>query len=181
MKMNKIILCIIITLFFITGCGHNAFYYIFTDKSTDAHFVRMRGNRLSGGICLIELDAQKIEKKDQISYSLFVIYEGPFFININPGKSLVLIVDGQHYELSGRGSESNRNILSVGLVEEKAYYHDIDPDFIRHLAHAKKIEVEILGSTSVVKRHFNEKNLSNLKEFCDHYIDYGNGLPLTLK
>ncbi|MGD0210370.1 MAG: hypothetical protein ABSC14_05260 [Desulfomonilia bacterium] len=179
--MNKIILYIIMTLFFITGCEHNTFYSVFNDKDTTAHVVRMRGNRLSGGICLLELDAQKFEKKGQISYSLFVVYAGPFFINITPGKSLVLLADGQHYEISGRGSESYRNILSVGLVEEKAYYHDIDPDFIRHLAHAKKIEVEILGSTSVVKRHFEKKNLSNLKEFCDHYIDYGNGLPLTLK
>ncbi|MGD0209807.1 MAG: hypothetical protein ABSC14_02360 [Desulfomonilia bacterium] len=169
--MNKIILGIIIILFFITGCGHHTFYYIFTDKGTDAHFVRMRGNKLSGGICLIELDAQRFEKKDQVSYSLFIVYAGPFFINIKSGKSLVLIIDDQRHEISGKGSESHRNIVSPGLVEEKAYYHDIEPDFMRKLAYAKKIEVEVIGSTDVIKRYFEEKNLSNLKEFYNHYTD----------
>ena len=61
--------------------------------------------------------------------------------------------------------------MSPGLVEEKAYYHDIEPDFMRKLAYAKKIEVEVIGSTDVIKRYFEEKNLSNLKEFYNHYTD----------
>ena len=59
----------------------------------------------------------------------------------------------------------------VLLVEEKAYYLNIEPDFIRKLAYAKKIKVEVLGSTDVLKRYFEEKNLSNMKEFYHHYTD----------
>jgi hypothetical protein len=167
--MSKLIVSLTI-VFLLTGCGHTTLS-IFTDRETNAHIVQMNENRLSGGISYVALDAQRYEKEGQISYTFIIKYQGLSFINIDAGKSLVIIFDGQRNELAGRGSEKYRGIVSLGLVKETAYYHDIDPDLIRKLAYAKKIVVEVHGSTDALTRYFNEKNLSNLKEFYDHYVD----------
>jgi hypothetical protein len=167
--MSKIILSLMI-LFLMAGCAHTT-YSIFTDKETNAHIVRMNGNRLSGGISYVALDPQRYEKQGQISYSLIIKYQGPSFMNIGSGKSLVIIFDGQRKELTGIGSEGHREIVSLGLVNEAAYYHDIEPDLIRRLAYAKKVVIEVHGSPDVLTRYFKEKNLSNMKEFYDHYVD----------
>lgn len=167
--MSKIILSLTI-LFLIAGCGHTS-YFIFTDEETNAHFVRMHGNRLTGGLEFVALNTQRFEKRGHISYSLFIEYQGLSYINIDSGESLVIIIDGQRNGFEGKGSESHRYMVLPTLVHEVAYYHDVEPDFIRKLAHAKKIEIEVHGSTYVLNRHFEEKNISRMKYFYDHYVD----------
>jgi len=165
--MSKIILYGLMILFFITGCAATPIIS-FTDESTNAHFVRMKDNGLAGGIGLIQLNAQRFEKKGEISFSLFVVYTGPNFIYIGSGKSLMLIIDGQRNELAGMGSEKHRNIIFLGVVEETASYHDIDPDLIRRLANAKQVEVYVKGSTDVLERHFKKINFNNFKNFYSY-------------
>jgi len=152
----------------LSGCASSI--VSFTDKTTDAQIVRMSGNRLAGGIAGVELNAQRFEKGNEHSYSLIVIYTGPAFINIKAGKTLVLSIDGIRHEFQGSGSGQNQHIISIGLIEEKAYYHDLTPDIFRMLAYAREVEVEILGSGKIVNRHFKEKNFLNFREFYDHYI-----------
>jgi hypothetical protein len=167
--MSKIILSLTI-LFLITGCGHN-YYVIFTDEETNAHFVRMHGTRLTGGFDFVALNTQRFEKRGHISYSFFIEYQGFSYINIDSGGSLAIIIDGQRNEFEGKGSKSHRDRILPTLVHETAYYHDVEPDFIRKLAYAKYIEIEVHGSTYVLNRHFEEKNRSGIKYFYDHYVD----------
>jgi len=166
---GKIILSLTI-FFLITGCSHT-YYYIFTDEETNAHFVRMHGNSLKGGYDFVALNIQRFEKRGRISYSLIIEYQGISYINIDSGESLVIIIDGQRNEFEGKGSESHRYMIFPTLVNETAYYHDVESDFIRKLAHAKKIEVEVHGSSYVLNRYFEEKNLIGIKYFYDHYVD----------
>ena len=167
--MSKIILSLTI-LFLVAGCGHTS-YFIFTDEETDAHFVRMHGNRLSGGLEFVALNTQRFEKRGHISYSLFIEYQGLNYINIDSGESLVIIIDGQHNVLEGKGSASHRYMILPTLVYEAAYYHDVEPEFIRKLAYAKMVEIEVHGSTYVLNRQFEEKNISRIKYFYDHYVN----------
>jgi hypothetical protein len=166
--------CIVVTLY-LSGC--TAPFTSFTDESTTAHVVRMNGDRLAGGISSIQLNAQRFEKEGKVSYSLFIIYSGPTFLNIGPGKSLVLIIDGQRNEIFGGGSIQHRNVLSIGLVEETAYYHDLDPELFYRIARAKKVDVEIHGSSGVVTRYFKKKNFTKFKVFCDLYMDKAIPMP----
>jgi len=136
----------------------------------------MNGNRLGGGITSVELDAQRFEKGNVPSYSLIVIYSGPTFINIDPGESLILIVDGKRYEFQGNGSDQNKNIISIGVIEEKAYYHDLEPDFFRILAYAKEVEVEVHATRNIMNRHFKKNNFTNFKEFYNLYVKDQTGL-----
>ena len=166
--MNTIASYILI-LFLMSGCASP--FTSFTDEETKNHIVRMNGNRLAGGITSLELNAQQFSKNNQITYSLFIVYAGPIFLNVGPGKTLTLIIDGQRNEIDGSGSEKHRNVLSLGLVEEVAYYHDLEPSLIKRLAYAKEVEVEVQGSAKTLKRYFKKKNFSRFKEFCDLYMD----------
>ena len=166
--MNTIALYILM-LFFMLGCASS--FTSFTDEETKNHIVRMNGNRLAGGISSIELNVQQFTKDNLTSYSLFIVYSSPVFLNIGPGKSLTLIIDGQRNEIAGSGSDKHRNIVSLGLVEEIAYYHDLEPSLIKRLAYAKEVEVEVQGSTKTLKRYFKKNNFSKFKEFCNLYMD----------
>lgn len=173
-RIGILALCIVVNLF-LSGCA--APFTSFTDESTTAHIVRMNGDRLAGGISSIQLNAQRFEKEGKVSYSLFIVYSGPTFLIIGPGKSLVLIIDGARHEISGGGSEQHRNVISIGLVEETAYYHDLEPELFYRIASAKKVDVEVHGSDSVVTRSFKKKNFSKFKVFCDLYMDKAINTP----
>lgn len=173
-RIGILALCIVVNLF-LSGCA--APFTSFTDESTTAHIVRMNGDRLAGGISSIQLNAQRFEKEGKVSYSLFIVYSGPTFLIIGPGKSLVLIIDGARHEISGGGSEKHRSVISIGLVEETAYYHDLEPELFYRIASAKKVDVEVHGSDSVVTRSFKKKNFSKFKVFCDLYMDKAINTP----
>lgn len=169
---SSIILFIIISLLF-PGCA--ARVNSFMNKDSNSNIARMSGNRLAGGLTTVELNAQRFDKGGNLSYSLIIIYSSPTFINIGSGKTLILIIDGQRLEIPGRGSENYRSLVSIGLIEEKAYYHDVDPELIRRLAYAKEVEVEIIGTSKIVNRHFKEKNFINFREFYDLYVNRHTG------
>ena len=169
LRMSKIFFSLTI-FFLIAGCGH-ATYSFFNNRKTNIHIVRMNGNRMAGGIYYVALDAQRYEEGDKISFSLIIKYQGPLFINIDNKKPLVIIIDGQRNELIGKGSQDHQDIVFIGSVIESAYYHDIKPSLIKKLAYAENIVVEIHGSTNTLTRYFNEKNLSNFKEFYHEYVD----------
>ena len=151
-------------------CGCTATVHSFNDGKTNAHVERMNGNRLSGGVWRLELDAQRYEKAGQATYSLFVIYSGPGFVAIESGKSLSLTIDGRRAEIDGSGSARHREFVLPGLVEETAFYHDIDTEMIREIAYAHEVTVEIKGTNSVLQRYFKEKNFSNFQLFYENIV-----------
>lgn len=172
--LELLALCLSAALFF-SGCA--APFANFKDKDTNADITRMNGNRLAGGISYVELNAQRFEKDGIISYSLLVRYAGPIFINIESGKSLVLIIDGLSKEIGGTGSNGHRNILSLGVVEEIAYYHNLEPDLMKQIAYAKKVDVEIHGSAGSLKRYFNTNNFLKFQAFCELYVNKATDTP----
>jgi len=145
------------------------------DQGSRAQISRMSGNRLAGGLTSVELNGQRFDKGEGLTYSLIVVYAGPSFIGIGEGKTLVLVIDGLRLEVAGSGSGKNQATLSVGVIEEKAYYHDIDPDLIRMLAYATEVEVEIIGTRKTLNRHFKEKNFTNFREFYELHVKRGAG------
>lgn len=150
--------------------GCSATITAFFDEDTSAGFVRMQGNRLAGGITNVELNAQRFEKNDLPSYSLILVYSGPMFLNIGMGSTLILHIDDTPFELSGSGSQLYRTVVSIGLVEEKAFYHDIDPTLFQLLAHAREVTIEIHGEKTVLERHFNYRNFQGFQKFYDLYV-----------
>lgn len=167
--MNKRAIFFLIIIFLMIGCSSQIIS--FKDNNTGAEILRTRASRLVGGISFVTLNAQRFEKGDDISYTLFVVYAGPSFLNIESGRSLVVSIDGQRHEFTGKGSSDHRTVVSLGLVEEKAYYHDIDPNIIRKLAYAKKVEIVVKGSSDSVKRHLNGSHIATFREFYDYSVE----------
>jgi hypothetical protein len=137
----------------------------FTDPSGTAEFHRMSANRLSGGFFTLDLNAQCCIRQGVPSYSLMAVYRGPSFLNVEPGETLVLDVDGRRTEFFGRGSRDHRVRVFIGLVEETAFYHDVDPALFGALGEAGAVKVVLRGSSAVVSRHFGPKNFKAFKEF----------------
>ena len=161
----KILLCTLLIALLLYGCA--ATISSFTDETTRAHIVRMSGNRLSGGIWKVELNAQRYEKDGQVSYSLIMVYTGPLFLIIEPGKSLTLAIDDKNIEIEGSGSERHRELISPGLVEEITYYHNLDKELIRNIAYAHQVTVKVQGTKGMLERYFKKKNFSNFKKFYE--------------
>lgn len=162
-------MCTLLACLMLQGCGTSI--TAFTDKGSHAEIIRMRGNRLAGGITSVELNVQRYEKREAPSISLIVIYTGPFFLNLEEGKSLALTIDGTRVDISGAGSCQHREHVSLGLIQETAYYHEIDPEMIRSIAYAHQVHVELSGSSGVVRRHFNDGNFRHFKEFFERHIE----------
>lgn len=137
----------------------------FTDPASSAGFLRMRGNRLSGGISTVELNAQRFVKASATSYSLAVVYRGPGRLGIGPGATLALTVDDEVVELDGRGSGDACIVISPGVVEETAYYHNVDLSLIERIAAAREVGVEVRGKDTTLRRHFTRRNFEAFLDF----------------
>ena len=102
----------------------------------------------------------------EMRYHLQVTYgarknAGP--LEINPGRSLIIIADGQELSFSGLGSleqEEERN-----AIFEKARY-DATADDIARIAFAKKVVVRVVGRNGIVVREFGEENFENFRKFA---------------
>jgi hypothetical protein len=130
----------------------------------------MSGNRLAGGIANVELNVQRHSLGGRASYSFMILYAGPTSIEIIPGSSLILTIDGDHVALDGDGSLQYREFILPGLLEEKAFYHNIDPALIRRICEAREVEVEVIGSYKTLKRAFSKRNFSHFNDFCRDYV-----------
>ncbi len=116
-------------------------------------------------------------KGESIGTTLAVIlhYEGWVFIN--PGESLVLLVDGEKMTfVSPNGSVYNRGLLqglagAVGgtRIREEAHY-PITVDQIKKLAYAKEVKVRIYGRKGHVTREFSEDYFESLRAYYEKFI-----------
>jgi len=164
----KVLAPLLIPFILLQGCASH--FTTFRDPDTNAAITRMVGNRLAGGIPSLELNAQRYEKSGQISYSLIVRYSGMALLEIPAGETLFIIIKENRTALAGKGSEGRRNTLSVGLFEEVAYYHEVDPGIIQMMAEANDVQVEVKGSTSTSKRYFSKNNMLRFQEFYTRYV-----------
>jgi hypothetical protein len=176
MMVNRILTVLLISVaLFMNGCARIA---SFRDDSTGADIIRLTGNKLTGhGIARVELNVQQYGKKGTFTYSLIVVHAGPQYLDIPEGPSLVVEIDGIRKGISGRGSERHRVFVTPFLVEETAYYHDIDPGLIQSIASAKQVRIEVHGSQGVVRRDFSKINFNKFKEFLDKCSGKSSGYP----
>lgn len=168
MLKGKVFYPVLVLALLLYGCA--ARIHSFTDDATSARIERMSGNRLAGGMWRLELDAQRHEKGRQVSYSLFVVYSGPVFAAIEPGKTLALTIDGRKIGIEGSGSAGHRDVILPGLVEETAFYHDIDRQLIHEITYAQRVTVEVRGTSFVLQRHFKERNFTSFRAFYENIV-----------
>ena len=106
-------------------------------------------------------------------YYLEVRYEAlpqTGYLEINPGQTLQLAVDGQLMKFRGTGSVNERKETNNTLIEHALYEAKIDD--IRKIAKAKSVTVEIVGSHRTVRREFKPSNIDKFRTFVLTYVGY---------
>jgi hypothetical protein len=101
------------------------------------------------------------------TYYLEVRYEGASdagFLDIAPGETLLLTVDGQPMRFSSPGSEKNRSTTGNGNFVENAVY-EVKPDVLKRMARAKEIKVQVIGKSRSLYRSFKPVNVEKFRKF----------------
>ena len=106
-------------------------------------------------------------------YYLEVRYEAlpqTGWIEIGPGETLVVTVDGQAMKFGGIGSANERKATDSTVVEHAIY--EAKADDIRKIARAKEVKVDILGRLRTVHREFKPVNIEKFKTFVLTYMGF---------
>lgn len=105
-----------------------------------------------------------------ILYYFDVHYESiGAWLNIEPGETLVLTLDGQERRYLGIGSTETRKKKGDRLVEDAIYKANAAD--MRAIAKAKSVTVKIVGANGTLTRAFAPENIENFKVFVKQYIE----------
>ncbi len=121
-----------------------------------------------GSPCYFKLGLEKfVPKSGNPEYLFIVQYEGPDWIFIEPGESLVLLADGKRIGFIGEGSSNQRKILSGyknTAVEELAFY-PVKLKTLKKIANSSSVILKVVCQSSNYQRCFTTANFSFLKSF----------------
>lgn len=96
--------------------------------------------------------------------------EGDHWQFINPGESLVLMLDGKPLTLfSGTGSTLNRQVLSSRTIREKALYK-ISPEILEKIALASNVSLRLYGHQGYIERSLSANHLINYRAFYERFV-----------
>lgn len=128
---------------------------------------RMHGNMLSSTRSerdWMALDAEAVRGRDSTAWSLLVDYRAvDELLEIRPGPSLLLLVDGERIDLAGGGSARERGDGAWGLRERARY--PAPGALMERIARAKDVRVRVLGRTYYAERAFGPRNLARFRAF----------------
>jgi hypothetical protein len=96
-----------------------------------------------------------------------VRYEGASdagYIDLAPGESLYLSVDGELLKFLGLGSDATRYETSRGTFVETALY-EVKPEMIKKIAAANDVKVQINGQSRKLYREFKPVNFQKFRNF----------------
>lgn len=177
--MNAKIIFPLATALILVGCA--------TPPKTDVYTYRdnlgpgidlIMDNELeseSDRTALISLNASRIRKGAwDAKYYLEVRYEcvrQVGWLDIGPGESLILTVDGQTMRFRGPGSLNTRRETSGGTLLENSIY-EAKTDDLRKIARGKEVKVEIIGRSRTAYREFKPANVEKFRNFVLTYMGF---------
>lgn len=128
---------------------------------------RMHGNMLSSTRSerdWMALDAEAVAGRDSTRWWLVVDYRAADeLLDIRPGASLLLLVDGQRVALSGAGSARARGEGAFGLRESARFA--APASLMEAVARAKDVRVRVIGRSYYAERAFGPANLARFRAF----------------
>ena len=101
-----------------------------------------------------------------IKYYLKIIYAEDTWMFVEADDGLILLVDGKKDILSA--VVVKRDAEGRGVTEISNY--ETTKEFLKTLAHAKKIELKLQGSKHFVTAELSPKNIANIKRFYDEHV-----------
>ena len=122
---------------------------------------------------MVWLNASRVySNREDFDYYLEIHYEARAetgYLDISPGESLVIIVDGKEMKFKGHGSLNNRQEEN-NLVSEDAVYM-AGPSELSAIARAKAVKVKVIGRNGLVERDFRPENFEKFRKFVAHFVD----------
>jgi hypothetical protein len=105
-------------------------------------------------------------------YYLEVRYEGASdagFIDIPPGETLLMTVDGQPFRFRGLGSDATRSQTDRQTFVENALY-ETKADVIKQIAKGKDVKVQVNGQARKLYREFKPENIQKFRNFVLNHM-----------
>ena|SRR5438093_698563 len=90
------------------------------------------------------------------------------YLDISPGQSLTLLVDGKPMVFSGSGSLNSRQPYKKDFLRETAIY-PATKEQLQKIASARTVKVQIKGSNGLVERNFQAVNFDRFRRFVNAY------------
>lgn len=171
------VLILLAVLGLIAGCATQApdvtSYY---DQTTGSRTDLMNNELESPGKPreLVWLNASRIPKGNQHQFFLEVEYMALAdvgYIDIPPGGSLTLSLDGQPMTFEGSGSVNMRKDFKQDknqFVRERAIY-PVTRKQLQKIAMAKQVKVRIKGKNGLIERDFTPANFERVRRFVTNY------------
>ncbi|HXG46083.1 MAG TPA: hypothetical protein VNO52_00530 [Methylomirabilota bacterium] len=163
--------CLLAALGLLAGCATDApdvtaYYDPITGTRTD-----LMENELPSPARpreLIWLNASRVPKGyNEWRFYLEVRYmatEDVGWLDIPPGETLTLTLDGKPVRFGGSGSLNMRKEAKKGIVRESAIY-EVTEAQLRQIAAAKSVVVQIRGKAGLIERSFAAANFERLQRF----------------
>ena len=121
---------------------------------------------------VVWLNASRVfDRNDQGTYYLEASYMARSevgLLEIDPGETLTLLIDGDKTKFFSSGSLNTRKTLKNGLVKEHAIYACTAAQ-LRQIASAKKVAVGLTGKRGLVLRDFQPDNFDRFQRFVKAY------------
>lgn len=125
--------------------------------------------------CLVWLNGSRV--RDGAwggQYYLEVRYEGAAqagYLDIGPGETLTVTVDGQTQTYSGMGSANTRRKTDAGTFVELAIYR-VNDEVFKKIGKAKEVTLKIQGRNRTIERDFQPANIEKFRTFVLTYMGF---------
>jgi hypothetical protein len=172
--MNLRVLTILAAVFLLAGCGT-------TTPTGSTYTVRDSMTGPDMDVTLDNLIESAEDRSYQVQLNPIRVREGAWdaryylearyagasdagYMEIEPGDSLILTVDGETLRFRGAGSGDNRKMTGEGHHVENALYR-CKADDLRKIAKAKDVKVQLNGNKRRLYREFKEENFQKFRSF----------------
>ena len=119
--------------------------------------------------CFLDLRAREKPGAGK-AFELVLTYIGTTALNIEPGRSLEIVIGLNSTMLSaGGGAVRKSKDPSTKLVTESLDY-PVSPQLLLSMAEAATIQVIVSGEDGEVRGSFDDENFANLRRFVNDYV-----------
>jgi hypothetical protein len=121
---------------------------------------------------LVWLNASRVYRNfsDAVYYleGQYMAREDAGYLEIPPGDTLTITVDGQPLKLSGTGSANMRKPYKKGTVREVAIY-PVTRVQLQKIALGKDVKVSLRGNNGLIEREFSKDNHERFRQFVTRF------------
>jgi hypothetical protein len=119
--------------------------------------------------CFLDLRARE-KSGGEKTFELVLTYIGSTALNIEPGRSLEIVIGLNSTTLStGGGAVRKSKDPSTKLVTESLDY-PVSPQLLLEMAEAETIQVIVSGEDGELRGSFDDENFETLRRFVDDYV-----------